>query len=143
MLRQLVTIPKVSVFFLEPSGIGQHYLQQIGGAARTVNWTMKTLPDEPRQVTRVVYVSMRDENGVQRTRIKRRVLPIAFAQFLEPLKQPAIHQHTALTRIDQILRSGDSPHAAPKFNTCHFNPPSVMPRAVRLSPPHLAFRSRL
>src|SRR5688572_18506049 len=66
---------------------------------------------------------VRNKDGVQRARIKRRLLPVAFAQFLQTLKQPAVNQHTTVARFHQILRSGDRTHTTPETDACQLNPP--------------------
>src|ERR1051326_1999762 len=99
------------------AGVRQEYFQQIRGAARAVNWTMKTLPDDARQITRVIDVGMSNKNRIERARIEWRILPVAFAQFLETLKHTAVNQHPRSVCLDQVLRSSDCANAAPEFNT--------------------------
>src|SRR2546423_12382064 len=101
MLGKIVTIAIVGLFFLQTSGIRQEDLQQIRSAARTVNWSSKTVLDQARQITRMIDVCVSDENRVQRTGIERRLLPISFPEFFQNLKEPAIHKHSRLFSIEQ------------------------------------------
>jgi hypothetical protein len=58
-----------------------------------------------------------NENGIQRTRIEWRLLPVAFAQFLQPLKHSAIDQDACFVCDNEVLRSRDRAHPTPKLNT--------------------------
>src|SRR6266850_6819370 len=75
---------------------------------------MKSFSDKSRQIAGVVYVGVRDQNGVDRSRIKRWFLPIALAQFLQPLEHATVDEHARVVCFNQILRSGNRPHAAPE-----------------------------
>src|SRR5215211_349112 len=112
---QLVTVAIVGLFLLETPRIGQEYLQKVCGAARAVNWTMKTMSHQARQITGVVDVCVSDQNSIQRTCIEGRLLPVSFAQFLQTLEESAINEDVRLLSVDQVLRSGDGTNAAPKF----------------------------
>jgi hypothetical protein len=77
---------------------------------------MKTLPHETRQITRVIDVRVSNENRVERARIEWRILPVAFAEFLQSLKEPAVNQHACFIGLDQVLRPSDRADTAPEFN---------------------------
>jgi hypothetical protein len=62
----------------------------------------------------VIDVRVRDENRCHGARIKRRLLPVALAQFFQTLKQTAVDEHTRSFSFDQILRSRDRSDATPK-----------------------------
>ena len=62
----------------------------------------------------VVDVRVCDQNGIERTGIEGRVLPVTFAQFLQALEQTAVDEHSRLAGFNQIFRSGDGPYATPK-----------------------------
>src|SRR6185436_8275359 len=86
VLRQVMAIAIVSIFFLQTASVRQQDLQQVGSATRAVNWSTKALSDQARQVAGVIDVRVRDQHGVERVRIERRILPVALAQFLQALK---------------------------------------------------------
>src|SRR6266849_441448 len=75
---------------------------------------MKSFSDKSRQIAGVVYVGVRDQNGIDRARIKRWLLPIALPQLLQSLKHATVDEHARPLRFDQVLRSGNRPHAAPE-----------------------------
>jgi hypothetical protein len=77
---------------------------------------MKTLPHETGQITGVIDVRVSYEYGVERARIEWWILPVAFAQFLQSLKEPAVNQHARFICLDQVFRSGDRADTAPEFN---------------------------
>ena len=50
---------------------------------------------------------VRQDDGVDARGVERQRRPVAQAQLLEPLKQPAIDEHAMIAEIQQMLRSGD------------------------------------
>jgi hypothetical protein len=75
---------------------------------------MKALLHESRQVTGVIDVCVCDQYGSQRSRIKRRLLPVAFTQLFQALKQTTVNEDARLTGLDQILRARDRSYTTPK-----------------------------
>src|SRR5262249_35012474 len=100
VFSQFMTIAIVGIFFLQTSRIRQEYFQQVGSASRTVNRAAKALLDEARQVACMIDVRVRDENRVQRSGLERRILPVAFTQFFQPLKQSAVDEHAGSVGLD-------------------------------------------
>ena len=43
----------------------------------------------------MIDVRVSDQNSIERTRIKRRGLPVALAQFFQSLKQSAVDKHAS------------------------------------------------
>ena len=106
VLCDFVPIAIVGFLFLQTRCIGQKNLEQISAAARTINWSAKTVLDEPRQIAGVIDVRVRDDHGIHRRRIERRFLPVTLTQFAQALKQSAIDQDLRAIRLNQILRAG-------------------------------------
>src|SRR5258707_897603 len=77
MLREALAIRVISIFFLKPRRIRQHYFKQVSGRRRSVNRTRESIADQPRQVTGVIYVSVSEQGPGYRSRIDRQRLPIA------------------------------------------------------------------
>jgi hypothetical protein len=100
MLTEFVTILVVGILFLQTTCVWQKYLQEIRCSARAIDWPMKSLPNQTRQVASVIDVRVRNENCVQRTGIEWRVLPVALAKFLESLEHSAVNQHLGLVGLD-------------------------------------------
>src|SRR5208337_3234424 len=109
------------IFFLEVSGIGEQNAAQINGCRRRVDRAVKALLHQPRDPATVIDVRMGQDDGVDRGRWHRKVLPIALAPFLLALEQPTIHQDLETSRavvvhVDQVLRAGNNSGRAKKLN---------------------------
>ena len=72
------------------------------------------MTDEPRQVTRVIDVRMRDDYRVDRSRIERWLLPVALAQLLQALEQTSVDQHPRAISLDQVFRAGHRAGCTPE-----------------------------
>src|SRR5262245_41016265 len=114
MFGDLVPVPVVGFFLLQARGVGQQNLHQLGGAARTINRPPKSMMHQARQVTGVIDMSMRDDDGINRGGVEWRFVPIAQTQLLQTLKQSAIDEYTAPVRFDQVLGSSDGSGRTPK-----------------------------
>ena len=69
--RPLMTGRAVAgVFALNPGAIAEHYARDVGGRSGEVDRSSVASPDQTRQPTNVVIVSMRDDHGVEITRLK-------------------------------------------------------------------------
>ena len=101
----LVGVP--GFFFLQVRRIGQHDRAQVAGARRAEDPAAKTLRDEPREVTAVIEVGMRQYHGIDARGVDGKRRPVPLPQLLEPLKQPAVHEDAMASEIDQMLRAGD------------------------------------
>ena|SRR5436190_10876577 len=118
VLRKVMTISIVRVFFLKPTGIRQKNLEQIGRAACAVDWTSEALRDQARKISGMVNVRMRNENRIKRSGIERWCLPIALAEFFQSLEHAAINEHPRTVGFNQVFRSCDGPDASPERNRC-------------------------
>jgi hypothetical protein len=90
---QIVAITVVCILFLKTSSIREKYLEEVRRPPRAIHGFVEALCDETREVACVVDVSVGDEYGIERRGIKRGILPIAVAKFLQALKQAAIDEH--------------------------------------------------
>jgi hypothetical protein len=77
------------------------------------------LRHQPRQEADVVKMGVRQDNGVERCRRDRELLPVAFPQLLEPLKQAAIDEDALAAVLQQVLRPGHAPCRAEKRHGRH------------------------
>ena len=62
--------------------------------------------DQPRQVAAMVEVRVGEDDGVDRGGVDRQRLPVALAQLLETLKQPAVDEDAMAVHLEQVLRAG-------------------------------------
>ena len=70
--------------------------------------------DEARQIAGVVYMSVRDDYGIDRRGVEWWFLPITIAQVVATLKQSAIDEHPGVLSFNQVLRSGNGSRCTPK-----------------------------
>ena len=68
--------------------------------------------DEARQITAMVEVGVGENDRMDLARRDRQRLPVAFAQFLEPLEEPAVDQNTHARGVEEVLRAGDGSRGA-------------------------------
>ena len=109
-----VTVGEARLFLLQMRRVRQQDLEQIGGAARAIHGTAEAVPDEPRQVARVIDVRMAQDNGGERAGFERRARPVPQAQGLEPLEEPAVEQESAVAVLEQMLGAGDGAARGPE-----------------------------
>jgi hypothetical protein len=107
-----VPVRKFGILFLQITTIGEQYFAKITRRFGTDHVAPKSVLDQERQVARMIEVSVRQHDRLNRCRIYGQGLPIAQAKILETLKKPAIHENSGTTRVDQVFRTGDGPHAA-------------------------------
>ena len=62
--RYLVAVAIVGFFLLQASRVWQQYAQKFGGATGAIDWTMKALLDQARQITGVIDVGVSEQHGV-------------------------------------------------------------------------------
>ena len=87
------------IFFLQLGGVGQHDLREVGGARCAEDAAAEAAGDEPRQPADVIEVRVRQHERVDGCRIDRQRLPVALAQFLEPLEHAAVDEHADAGRF--------------------------------------------
>ena len=96
MLRQMMLVAIIRFFFLKMTRVGQQNSGEIHGSGRRVNRSFVTVRNEPRQVTGVIDVGVRQNDGVHRRRVHRRIFPVSQPQFFEALKQTAVEKNSAI-----------------------------------------------
>src|SRR5664279_4461772 len=122
MLRRFEPVMKGRVFVLQVSGVRQQDAAQIDGGWRRVNRAMEALLHQARYPAGVIEVRVSQDDGVNFAGGNWQVLPIAFAPFLLPLKEPTVHQHlnatfaAVIAGIDQVLRSGNNSRCSQKLD---------------------------
>ena len=112
MLRVALAIRALGVFFLELRGVGEHDARELGRRRRAEDAAAEALRHEPRQVAAVIEVRVREHDRVDRVGADRQRLPVALAQLLQSLKQPAVDEHAMAVGVEQMLRTGDGARGA-------------------------------
>ena len=102
-----VPVGEARLFLLQMRRVRQQDLEQIGGAARAVHGSAEAVPDEARQVARVIDVRVAQDDGGERAGIEGRARPVPQAQGLEPLEEPAVEQQSAPAVLEEMLGAGD------------------------------------
>lgn len=111
---------KARLFFLDMAAVGQNKPAQICRCFCAKNPPAKPRPDQCRQISRMVQMSMGEQHSVDGVDTHRERFAIARPQLLEALEQPAIDQNAPPQGLDQIARSRHRPGGAKKaqFRTC-------------------------
>ena len=107
------------VFFLQMRGIGEQDVAQLDGRRVGVDRAMKSVAHEPRQIAGVVQVRVRQHAPIERRGFFRKRIPVAQAQFLQPLEQAAIHQQPFAFGFHQIFRARNGSGRAKKCEFRH------------------------
>ena len=71
---------------------------EILGAGGAEHAAAKAAGDQPRQIAAVIEMRVRQHDGVDVGRRDRQSLPVALAQLLEPLEQPAVDENASSVR---------------------------------------------
>ena len=119
---QMIAVPEVSVLLLEMRAVRKKNPEQFGSSSRTVDRSLKVQLDQSWQIARTIEMRVREHDRIDAVRIERRGLPVPLAKLLEPLEQPAVHQHAASARLHQVLRPGNGTDAAPERECSHHSP---------------------
>ena len=106
MLAIAALVGELRVFFLQVRGVGQHQPAQIGGAAGAMHRALESLRDQPRQPAAVIDVRVREDDGVDRLGRDRQRRPVAQAQLLQALEQPAVEQDSLAIDFEEVLGAG-------------------------------------
>ena len=101
-----VAVRVLGVFFLNASRVGQHDAAKILRAGRTEDSAPEALRYEARQIAAVIEVRVGQDDRGDVGRTNRQVMPVALAQFLEALKQPAVDEYLGGSSVEQMLRAG-------------------------------------
>jgi len=88
------------VLFLNASGVRQHDAAEIERPRGAKDPAAEALSDEPRQVSAMIEVRMRQHDGMDRIGANRQRLPVALTQLFQSLKQPAVNKHASAVGLD-------------------------------------------
>jgi hypothetical protein len=100
-VAMLVRLPRV--LLLDVRGIRQHERAQVARARRTKDAAAKALADQPRKVTTVIEMSMREDDCVDLRRRDRKRRPVAMPQLFETLKEAAVDENPMVAEIEQMF----------------------------------------
>ena len=107
MFRVAVTIRVAGVLLLDVRGIREHERTEVTRARRTEDASLEAVRHEPRQITAVIKVRVREDDRVDVAWLGRERLPVSFAKFLETLKKTAVDKHPVGAGIKKMFGAGD------------------------------------
>ena len=99
----------LGVLLLQVSRVRQQDPAEVRSRPRAEDGTRETVLDEQRQIARVVEMGMRQNDGIDETRLDWQRRPVAKAKRLEALEQAAVDQQPAVVVLEQVLRAGHRP----------------------------------
>ena len=102
----MVAVGLPRVFLLQVRRVDQHEMREIVRAGRAEHPALEPLRHEPRKVADVIEVRVREDDGVDRARRNRQILPVPAAQLVAALKQATVHKDAMRAGIDEMLRAG-------------------------------------
>jgi hypothetical protein len=92
----MVFVSEACFFLLKMRGIGQQDVSQIDGRWSGIYRALETLRNEPRQVSGVIDMRMREDDGIDGSWINWRSLPISQSQIFRTLKHAAVQQNAPI-----------------------------------------------
>jgi hypothetical protein len=113
----LVGAPRV--LLLQPPGVGQHQLAEIGGSRGAEDAAAEAVRNQPRQQPAVVEMGVRQHHRLHRRRLDRQPRPVPLAQRLQPLEHAAVDEDTMLIDLEQVLGPGNRAGRAEKRQRGH------------------------
>ncbi len=117
-------IGALRILFLQLRRVCQDDARQIRGRRRAEDASAKALPDQPREVPRMVEMGVREDDGMNVGRAHRQWLPVTLPQFLQSLKQPAVDQDALASDVEQMFGTGYGARGA-EARQCHSDQPSL------------------
>ena len=138
VLRVALLVGVLRVLFLDVGGVAQEQIRQVRRRRCGEDRSLVAQLDEPGQVPRVIDMGVGEDHRIYTLRIEARVLPVAFAELLRALEQPAIDQKLLAQSPKQMARARDGPGAAVEGEASHGDRITAIrasDRAVRRSPP--------
>ncbi|MNG00007.1 hypothetical protein D3C84_829280 [compost metagenome] len=118
----------IGFLLLELATVQQQDTSQLASGRRRINGPPISFPYQHRQVSAVVEVSVGQNDGVQVFDRHRKRFPVAQAQLLVTLKQPAIDQHTPLPVFDEVFAASHGAGGTQKCQSHRDLQPSRSPR---------------
>jgi hypothetical protein len=126
--RQRGTMPRVTplvrvgcFLFLEVPRVWQQELEKILCSWRAVHRSAISELAEPRQISRVIDVCVRQYDRVE-AREERDVAPVPLSELLRALKETAIDEHATMIVLDQVSRARDRIDRSEKRQPRHHVP---------------------
>ncbi len=123
------------VLFLQERRIGEHRQAQIDGGGRGVDRALKSVLDQARQIAAVVDVRVREDDGVDRGRRKRKLAVARERLLAASLIETTVEQILPAAGLDMMHRPGDGLVGAPEseFHDFEYNHNYTMRKARPLS----------
>ena len=115
VLGCFVAVREVGFFLLQVAAVRQQDAAQVMRGGRAVHLAPEALTRQQRQVAAVVNVRVGEDHGVDLSRIDRQRRPVAQAQLLVALEQPAVDQYPRCALLNQVFRAGDGVGSAQKL----------------------------
>jgi hypothetical protein len=106
-------------FLLEVPRVREEDAREVARGGGDQHLPREPLPDEHGKVAGVVQVGVRENHEVEPRGIHGKRLPVPEPEVLEPLEEPAIHQHPKAVVLDQELRTCDGARAAEVRESAH------------------------
>ena len=132
MFAEPALVGVARVRFLKIAAVLEQKLAQFVSRVRADYRSAETVTDKCGNETRMIEMSMREENGINIGRRYRERLAIAQPQLLEALKQAAVDKHLAVVRFDEIFGSGHCADTAQKRKLhCHGRLPHGLRGIIR------------
>ena len=103
------------LFLQQVPTVREQQSAQGGTAFGAVNLTAESLLDQYRQIARMIEVRMGKHDRVDGGRLDRERRPVAFAQLLVALEQPAVDEHAVPAGFDQVTGAGHGAGGAEKL----------------------------
>ena len=119
VLRQLLPVEVLGVFFLQVRGVLEEDLGELTRRRRAVDRPGEALPHEPRHTPDVVEVRVGEDHGRDRAGVELRVGPVAQAQGLLALEHPGVDEEARAPGLEQVLRSRHRPRRPEERQSCH------------------------
>lgn len=96
-------IAVVGLFFLQPGGVWQKYLEQVGRRPRGEHRPVETELYDARQKARVIDVGVGNNDRIKLIRRERRILPVTLTKLSATLKQAAINENSPTVGFEEIF----------------------------------------
>jgi hypothetical protein len=113
------------IFLLDLRGIEQHDFRDIGRGVRGEDRTAKSFPEESREISTMVEMGMRENDGIELFRTAAKLFILSPRLSAGALKEPAIQQNSPMLRFEEMLAAGDFSRGAQKRDFHESNSPGL------------------
>lgn len=100
---------KVRIALQQMSAVPQENLAKRCSRRGAINRPIEAVPHQPGQVSRMVEMGVRDDNGVDGARRDGKVRPVSFPEFAFTLEQSTIDKDIRRPEAKQGLGAGNGP----------------------------------